>query len=190
MRISDWSSDVCSSDLRLAIANQCQRFEQRARQPRRLLLIQARYPFGVISAHLDAPTAGDFAQLGGACFEIFRQPRERVANVLLGHAKIVAEHALQLLGRQWLFRGEQQCFEDAIELRDTRIGGVLDVEVDLAVGLFVHASTPSSSSTAGARGRAAITISGAYGLSCSIRSEERRVGTECVSTGRFWGAPV
>src|SRR3546814_8230444 len=96
MRISDWSSDVCSSDLlmrgaeqrgparhfldadfadpaaieqraddvrrhrdtahvfdlatrdRLAIADQCQRFEQRARQPRRLLLIQARYPFGVI----------------------------------------------------------------------------------------------------------------------------------------------
>src|SRR3546814_11210745 len=108
MRISGWSSDVCSSDLvrrhrdtahvfdlatrdRFAIADQCQRFEQRARQPRRLLLIQARYPFGVISAHLDAPTAGDFAQLGGACFEVFRQPRERVANVLLGHAKIVAE---------------------------------------------------------------------------------------------------
>src|SRR3546814_7281458 len=107
MRISDWSSDVCSSDLlmrgaeqrgparhfldadfadpaaieqraddvrrhrdtahvfdlatrdRLALANQCQRFEQLARQPRRLLLIQARYPFGVISAHLAAPTAGD-----------------------------------------------------------------------------------------------------------------------------------
>src|SRR5688572_14028438 len=88
--------DLAARD-RLAIADQRQGLEQRAREARRPLLPELADPPGVVGAHLQAVAAGHLAQFDGAAVELLAQHLQRGLHVLLGDAALRHEHAEQLV---------------------------------------------------------------------------------------------
>src|SRR3546814_20647736 len=128
MRISDWSSDVCSSDLCLG---------------------------GVIG--LADPVGREGVGRHDVRPRLQIGARDRLGHLGLGQREDVVI-ALLILG--------QPQMAGIIGLRELP---ALDLGAERAIG-----------------DQDAL---GGFGIGLVPRSEERRVGKECVSTGRFWGWP-
>src|SRR3546814_5447638 len=191
MRISDWSSDVCSSDLCCAVSPQPKTSREKAITTAGRLITnllfdrhsllwsvepQAVDPPGVAVRHLKSPAARmfhDLALLRHAAGEQEGEAAQGV-DILLD----IAEPRVDRLG-DFVEFGAGVGVPDAVLHRDQHAGGFLVMLVlDLADDLLDHIF--NSDDTLGAP--KLIHHDGE-------RSEERRVGKECVSTCRYRGSP-
>src|SRR3546814_6694352 len=92
MRISDWSSDVCSSDLELFVAQQLQAVAHRADRPDQIMAeardqqlghtkVDLRIHFPAVIPRFVAPAATGRHDVSSACTSLYTKRRDRLAQI-------------------------------------------------------------------------------------------------------------
>ena len=107
--------DLAAGD-RLAVSDQRQRLQQRARIARRTLLPQARHHVGATRTNLHAPAARDLDQLDAARLVLGGEHVERGAQLLGGRPLALVEQLQQLVGRDRPAGRQQRRFDEVLEV--------------------------------------------------------------------------